>query len=158
MMNRFTVDRFAAGALAGLVATVPMTLAMFVLRRTLPTSEENPLPPEEITAELAERAGIPPHRDEDALRLVSLAGHFAFGTAAGALYAPLAPKPDRLPVVRGVAYGLGLWTVNYLGWLPGAGLIPSPTKQPARLAVMMGLAHVVWGGVLGERMDRWTRE
>lgn len=153
------MNRFVAGALAGLTATVPMTLGMMVLRRLLPTPDQAPLPPEEVTGELAEKAGIPPNGDEDALRLLSLAGHFAFGTAAGALYAPLAaPKRELSPVARGVGYGLGVWAVSYLGWLPGTGLIPHPSEQPARLGVMMGLAHVIWGGALGPLTERWTRE
>lgn len=153
------MNRFAAGALAGLAATVPMTLAMLILRRVLPTSEEAPLPPEEITARTTEKTDALPDRDEDELRPLSLAAHFGFGALAGALYAPLAAREGRLPpTVRGVGYGLGVWAVSYLGWLPGVGLLPPATEQPARLGVMMSLSHVVWGGVLGHLAEHWGRE
>lgn len=153
------MNRFAAGALAGLTATVPMPLAMIVLRRLLPTSDETPLPPEQITAETVEKTGAAERPDPGALRPLALAAHLGFGAAAGALYAPLAaPKRDLPPAARGVGYGLGVWAASYLGWLPGAGLLPHATEQPTRLGVMMGLSHVVWGGVLGHLTERWAGE
>ncbi len=107
------MNRFAAGALAGLAATVPMTLAMLALRRALPTPDEAPLPPEEITAGMTEKTEALPSRDEEEVRPLSLAAHFGFGAVAGALYAPLADGEEGLPpVARGIGYGLGVWAAS----------------------------------------------
>jgi hypothetical protein len=51
------------GALAGFVATVPMSAAMLTMHRLLPEHEQYPLPPHEITAELAEKADMEEHLD-----------------------------------------------------------------------------------------------
>lgn len=47
-----------AGAIGGLIATAPMTVFMLAAHRFLPWFEQYPLPPREITEELAERVGI----------------------------------------------------------------------------------------------------
>jgi uncharacterized membrane protein YagU involved in acid resistance len=59
------------------------------------------------------------------------------------------PLRDRYPVVTGVAYGLLVWTVSYLGWIPPAGLMPPATRQPRARRDMMIVAHVVWSAALG---------
>ena len=46
------------GALAGLAATAPMSLAMKLLHEQLPTHEQYPLPPREVVMEVAEKAGV----------------------------------------------------------------------------------------------------
>src|SRR5436190_911638 len=51
-----------AGALAGLAATVPMTLAMELMYRQLPPRQRYPLPPRLITQRLARRARRRPPR------------------------------------------------------------------------------------------------
>jgi hypothetical protein len=46
------------GALSGCVATVPMTAAMLAWHRRLPLPERYPLPPRQITMNVARRLGI----------------------------------------------------------------------------------------------------
>ena len=43
------MERFLSGAIAGLGATVPMTLAMIAMHRHLPAAAAHPLPPRRIT-------------------------------------------------------------------------------------------------------------
>ena len=47
--NTMPVSSLVTGAVAGLGATIPMTLAMEVMHRSLPQHERYPLPPREIT-------------------------------------------------------------------------------------------------------------
>jgi hypothetical protein len=52
-----SVSSLVTGAVAGLGATLLMTLAMEVMPRSLPQHERYPLPPREITEELVAQAG-----------------------------------------------------------------------------------------------------
>ena len=145
-----------SGAVAGFAATAPMTAAMVAMHRHLPRQERYPLPPRQITEELAEEAGINDELSEPHWRAATLFNHFACGAAAGAVYAPLARDVPIHPVAKGVAFGLAVWTVSYLGLLPAAGILPPATRHPARRNALMIAAHVVWGaatGVLADRLD-----
>ena len=46
------------GALAGVIATVPMTLFMLLMHRLLPKWQQYALPPERITTRLAKRGTV----------------------------------------------------------------------------------------------------
>ena len=138
-----------AGALAGLAATVPMTLAMEAMHRRLPHHERYALPPRKITmrAAGAARAG---HRLDESERLgLTLAAHFGYGTAAGALYGPLANRVKGPAAVKGMGYGLLVWAGSYLGLLPALGLLSPATDHPPRRNALMIAAHLVWGATLG---------
>ncbi|MES2465258.1 MAG: hypothetical protein V4671_32230, partial [Armatimonadota bacterium] len=50
------MNRIVKGLIAGVAATVPMTLLMVVWHRRLPRTEQYPLPPHEITMNAAEDA------------------------------------------------------------------------------------------------------
>jgi hypothetical protein len=128
-----------SGALAGLVATMAMTAAMRRLHRHLPAGERYPLPPREIVDRIA---GLD---NEVTARTATMLSHFGFGATAGALFA--LPPMQRL---GGVIYGLGIWTVSYLGWIPVLGILAPATRHPARRNLLMLGAHVVWGLVLAK--------
>lgn len=147
---------FLTGALAGLTATVPMTAALEIMHRRLPKRERYPLPPRQIAMRLAEEAGIKEHLDEPERQHLTLAGHFAYGTATGALYAPLAQKLSLPPLLGGVAYGLAVWAGSYLGWLPALGILRPATEHPPRRTALMIAAHIVWGTVTGILVDHFT--
>jgi uncharacterized membrane protein YagU involved in acid resistance len=147
-----------SGALAGCIATAPMTAAMEGMYRLLPRQEQYPLPPSEITAELTEQAGVRDDLNTDQHVGLTLVNHFAYGTAAGALYAPLAKYLPIPPAVKGIAFGLLVWTVSYLGWLPAMGIMRPATEHPQGRNVLMILAHVVWGLVTGVLTSRLARE
>jgi uncharacterized membrane protein YagU involved in acid resistance len=136
------------GAVAGLAATVPMTTAMDLMHRTLPEEEQYPLPPHEITMEVAEGAGVRHRMDQPSRVTATLVSHFGYGVATGALYGEIEDRVNLPPVVKGVAYGLGVWAVSYLGLLPAVGILESATKHPARRNAVMIAVHVVWGSAL----------
>ena len=153
------MNRILLGALAGLAATGPMTLAMKLMHERLPREEQYPLPPRQVTEGLAEKAGVNEHLDEEEREAATWASHFAFGAAAGALYGAVSgEKLDQRPVLAGVGFGLAVWAGSYLGWLPAAGLISPATEHPARRNALMVAAHAVWGAGVGLALERLSDE
>ncbi|MEX0750042.1 MAG: DUF1440 domain-containing protein [Dehalococcoidia bacterium] len=138
-----------AGSVSGLVATAPMTLAMAVLHGRSPWNARDPLPPREITEELAERTGLAESMDEREVRAVTTANHFAYGAATGSLYGVLADRVAVPRVVSGLLFALSVWTISYMGWLPALRIMPPATQQPADRNAVMIAAHVVWGISMG---------
>lgn len=143
------------GALAGCIATAPMTIAMEALFRLLPRPQQYPLPPSEITASVTDSAGIDQHLDQHEHVALSLVNHFAYGATCGAIYGTVARSVPVAPVVRGTAFGLLVWTISYLGLLPALGILRPATEHPPARNLLMIAAHVVWGAVLGVLADRW---
>jgi hypothetical protein len=137
------------GAVAGLAATVPMSLAMKLMHEQLPEHEQYPLPPRAVTMEVAERAGVREHLDEGEREAATWAAHFGYGAACGALYGALAAGSRVPPLAAGVGFGLAVWAGSYLGWLPAAGILRPATEHPPRRNALMMAAHVVWGAGLG---------
>jgi uncharacterized membrane protein YagU involved in acid resistance len=87
--------------------------------------------------------------DEDERNGLTLLAHFGYGTAVGALYAPIAPRGWAASTLGGVGYGLLVWAGSYLGLLPAIGLLSPATRHPPRRNALMIAAHVVWGATLG---------
>jgi hypothetical protein len=131
--SRFT------GALGGLVGTAAMTAAMRRLHGRLHEAERYPLPPREIIQSVARQTGM--EREVD-LQDLTLGAHFAYGAAAGALYALARPSDG---IVAGAGYGLAVWAASYLGWIPGLAILEPATRHPRRRNGLMLAAHVVWG-------------
>src|SRR5688500_16069391 len=149
------MNRILSGALAGLAATAPMSLAMKLMHEQLPREEQYPLPPREIAEEVAEKAGVVEHMDEGQRQAATWASHFAYGAACGALYGALSGEgADERPVLAGAGFGLAVWAGSYLGWLPAAGILAPATKHPARRNALMIAAHLVWGATAGLAVER----
>jgi putative membrane protein len=64
---------------------------------------------------------------------------------AGALYGPLAEKIPLPAALKGALWGMVVWSVSYLGWIPAAHILPLATHAPARRNFLMIVAHLVWG-------------
>lgn len=141
------------GALAGFAATVPMTALMEVLHRQLPGHERYPLPPGEITSKVAEEAGVDQHLDQPRHLAVTLAAHFGYGAAVGAIYGPLSRLVPLPRPISGLIYGLGVWLTSYLGLLPALGILRPATGHPPRRNWLMIAAHLVWGVAAGLAVD-----
>ena len=130
-------SRLLTGALAGVVATAPMTAAMTHLHRGLAGRNRYPLPPREIVGSVA-----PPLKGAAASD-ATIAAHFAYGALCGAAFAALSPKPT---IATGVAGGVGIWLASYFGWVPSINILRPASRHPASRNALMILAHVVWGG------------
>lgn len=161
------MNKYAAGAFAGLLATVPMTLAMTRLFPYLPRRQRYPLPPHEITVHAAERTGLAEHLPPERRTAATLAAHFGFGALSGALYPVTAARLHTPTALNGAVFGVAVWGLGYLGWVSGLGLLRPATDHPKKRVGLMILAHLVWGpataglaNVLasgGSRDSRWIK-
>ncbi|MBV9691212.1 MAG: hypothetical protein JO202_16050 [Ktedonobacteraceae bacterium] len=145
------------GALAGLIATGPMTLFMLATQRLLPKGHQYALPPEIITGELAQRMNVRPNLNKPQLLGATLVSHFGYGAGMGILYSPLSKLP--LPsALKGVLFGVMVWAASYLVLLPMLGMSETGHREPSLRNFMMIGAHVVWGSVMGVVADMLVRE
>jgi uncharacterized membrane protein YagU involved in acid resistance len=122
---------------------------MLATQRFLPKRQQYALPPEIITEELAHRMHVRWHMNKKQVEGATLVSHFGFGAAMGALYGALGKKVPLPSPVKGVLFGLVVWTASYLGLLPLSGMSESGQREPGRRNLMMIAAHVVWGSTLG---------
>lgn len=159
-----TFSDILRGAVAGLMATIPMTVSMLLMHRFLPKQHQHPLPPREITEtavnkaeEKAEEAGAEKHLDEQERTTATWVSHFAYGASVGALYAPVAKKIPMPLELSGIAFGLTVWAGSYLGWLPAMHILHPEEEHPSRHALMIA-AHVVWGSSMGALLGDSKRE
>lgn len=143
-----------AGAVSGLAATAPMTVAMEAMFPELPLLQRYPLPPRGITMNVADSLGIKQEMNESQRKALTLASHFGYGAAMGSMYAAV---QRHLPgPLGGAAFGLGVWAANYLAMLPAARLYPHAAHSPPERNLLMIAGHLIWGAALGALMDRRT--
>jgi uncharacterized membrane protein YagU involved in acid resistance len=142
-MARRLSDAPVLGALAGLIATFAMTAAMAAMQRR--GRDQTALPPS-----LLLRSTVLAKAAERHPALVTFA-HFAFGAAAGGLFAGLTARRDP---VAGIGWGLLVWAGSYAGWVPATGMTPPAVRQSTERNLLMILAHVVWGTVLAASLKR----
>lgn len=138
------------GAVAGFVATLPMSIAMRKLHGSLPDRERYPAPPRELIDSTTDEA-VP----EEPARDLTIAAHHLYGAATGALVAAAVPRAGP---VAGAAAGVAVWTGSYLGWIPTVGLLRPATDHPGRRNAMMLAAHLVWGAATALTFRELVRE
>jgi len=143
------------GGSGGGVGTMVMSLVMLGARRAGLVGE---LPPGRMAAALLDAVGLrgAPGWARDTLAVVL---HLGFGAAAGSFFALLRVRLRMpvVPVLQGMAYGLVVWFVSYMGWVPAFGLLPAATRDEPRRPVVMVLAHLIYGAVLGALVGRRSR-
>lgn len=144
-----TSKSLSRGLLAGCAATVPMTVFMIAARRLLPENQRYSLPPYQITMRAADAVGVAQDMDKPQRIGATWLGHLGYGSAMGGVYACTAEKVSAPPLAKGVIYGLLVWAIGYLGWLPLAGILNMPDEQSTRRNILMIAAHVIWGATLG---------
>ncbi len=136
------MNRLLSGAIAGFVATIPMTCLIELGRRT--RMLWNP-PPKQITRSAARKVGIFQRPSAEALKVEWVVAHFGYGAACGAIYGatkPILPADAR---IAGLLFGEAVWAVSYLGYVPALGLYPWPKDDSkSRMAVMIA-AHAIYG-------------
>lgn len=145
------------GAAAGFAAAMPMTVVMEAMRAALPREQYRRMPPREIVdrtvAKTEEVTGEDVDLDRgDRIALTTFA-HFAFGTAAGAIYASTLGS-RRSSVFTGIAYGLAVWAFAYGVGLPSLGLHPAATEDTKDRNEVLIASHAVWGAVLGSLIEK----
>jgi uncharacterized membrane protein YagU involved in acid resistance len=154
------MKRFFVGILAGTAATVPMSVVMQALHRW-PRREAASLPPRQITYRIARRTGAARQLDKNGLQALTWINHFGYGAGMGGLYVLLTSRIKAHPVLKGAAWGMIIWTISYLGWLPAAGILPPATQHTKRRNSLMLISHLVWGvttAILADRSHRLGSE
>jgi uncharacterized membrane protein YagU involved in acid resistance len=140
----------AAGSLAGLVATVPMTATMLFVSRFFTRSRQHLREPRHVTNVALYRTGLSQSDAvDDQQGAIQLAAHVAYGAAAGSIYPAVEryiPLPEKY---QGAAFGLGVYAASYVGWLPALDVLPPPQRRPAGRTAVLVAAHSVWGASLG---------
>lgn len=145
------------GALAGAIATGPMTVFMVAAHRYLPLHQRHSLPPRAITMDLLNRVNLKQHLNRKQRRRATWIAHIAYGTGVGAAYGSFSRFVPLPPPVKGIAFALVVWAGSYLGWLPAFGVSGSAPKQPIRRNLLMIAAHVVWGACAGPIAARFEQ-
>lgn len=143
-------SRLVLGAIAGFVATLPMSIAMRKLHGDLPTKERYPAPPRELIDSVTAQAA-----PEEPARDLTIAAHHLYGAATGALVAAVLPRAGP---ITGAAAGVAVWTGSYLGWIPAVGLLRPANDHPGRRNGMMIASHLVWGAATALGYRELVRE
>ena len=100
------------------------------------------------------RGELPRPRAHTTVMLACACG-MTYGAAMGSLYAlARSQRPRNDAVASGMAFGIAVWAVSYLGLLPALKLYRSATEEPTERNVLMIGAHLVWGASLGLLADR----
>lgn len=133
-----------AGAVWGAPATVVMGVVMLAATATGISPMPRPIPAALVSHALGRSPG-------PLLVTLAVTAHLAYGAVAGAV---LAGFVRRVTVWRAAGYGVVLWVLMGLVWMPylgwglfGAGVTP-------KIAVATLVLHLVYGVTLGLLLDR----
>ncbi len=140
------------GAVGGTVGTAAMSVGMLAAKKSGLMGAQ---PPELITAAALDASGMH-NRSRGTQDALSLATHFGFGIASGALFAVL-HRRLRLPIppiLHGVVFATLVWLVSYKGWVPALHIMPPPEHDRPGRPTAMVLAHWIFGSVLAIVVER----
>ncbi len=146
----------SAGAIGGLVATLPMSAVMIAAQRAGLMGE---MPPRKITEAALEAAAADDDVPSPATDALTVAVHFGFGAVSGAVFGLVHGRlPRFVPgVPHGMVFGALVWAGSYMGWVPALGIMPSVPRDRTGRPESMVVAHLVFGAVLGAVVERLTR-
>ena len=156
-MNR-SLQAMKHGTYAGALATTAMTAVMKAGQWTGFYRLE--IAPKQITDTALDKAGLRRETSEDEEIFLTALNHWTYGTGSGILFGLLRRRID-LPLpgsIQGIIFGLTLWAVSYMGWVPAVGLMPAVWNQRRDRAIELLLAHVVYGATLGFTFDALEHE
>lgn len=134
-----------AGAAWGAVATVVMSAVMLAGVATGVSPMPEPIP----VALVEHTLGMGPM---PALLALGVVAHLSYGAGAGLVFAGLT---RRASVVTGLVYGVALWLLMDLVWLPYLGWGLFGTSITPAIAAATLLLHLIYGATLGGLLGRW---
>ena len=141
----------ALGGVGGAVATLAMTVTLMAAKKLGLLGK---LPPKKIVQGVRRRMGLF-GVSRGAENAATIAAHWGFGIAAGALFGLFHPRPRGVvsSSLLGAGYGAAIFTSSYYGWVPALGFMEPPHRdRPFRPASMVA-GHLVFGSVLGAFVD-----
>lgn len=139
------MNAIVRGALAGTVATGFMSIAMVAGRAAGLLGEP---PPKHITERVEQEAGVRHKLSYSAFQSSWMLAHLGYGAAGGVLFSlgrRLLPSSDG---AAGLTFGGLVWSVSYLGLMPGLKLYPWPGEDSTTRQGVMIAAHGVYGVAL----------
>jgi hypothetical protein len=138
-------SRFLSGLGWGIVATVAMSIPMIAgaVAGFLPMPR--PIPAAIVGTILGQALPQP------ALMVLAAGSHLAYGGVAGGILAMLT-RP--VTVVKGLGWGVLLWAVMGVAWLPFLGWGIFGTGISPRVTVATFVLHLIFGVTLGWLTDR----
>lgn len=130
------MNTYAAGAMAGLVATVVLSLIMMM------KAAMGLMPELDVIAMLAGMMG-----GSEAIGWIA---HFAIGVMWGLLFAAIAPTlPGDSHWVKGALFLLGPWLVMMVVLMPMAGAGLFGMNMGIMAPIMTLVLHLIFGAVMG---------
>jgi hypothetical protein len=146
------------GALAGAVATVPMTWMMITGRQYLPESElRRPLPPAELLEDIERKTGVA--LDSESHRAAVYVSHFGYGAFSGVVFALTLGRIRKVPVwLSAPGFGLAVWAASYLGWIRAAGSGAEARRSSSERNSLMVVSHLIWGLAIASLIRRKPTE
>jgi uncharacterized membrane protein YagU involved in acid resistance len=151
-LRKASMNGAMRGILGGFAATTAMSIPMLAAQRLGWMATQ---PPERITATALKATSVNA-ATEGTHDLVAVAAHYGFGIGCGALFGMLHDRwrPPGPAILHGVAFGLCVWALSYLGWIPSLRILPPAHRdRPGRRRTMV-VSHVVYGVVLGATASR----
>ena len=145
------MNRYLIGAVAGVIATAVMTVAMTLGK--LAGLMSTP-PPEQVTAKVTQLAGVDAHAPEHEFTTGSLIAHHGFGAVAGVIYVAIRRFLPASSPLAGLIFGGLVWVTAYAGYLPALKLYPWPDDDRHSRTAVMIVAHAVFGTTLAETEKR----
>lgn len=132
-----------SGALAGLVATAPMSL-FEGKAQSVSRSREGDNASEKVVREISQGvAGVEP--PQEATRAGGVAAHFALGTIAGAAYGVAAEYEPKVTAGFGTLFGMAVMLLADDAMLTALRLAPPPQQRPASHHAYSLGSHLVYG-------------
>jgi len=133
-----------AGAAAGFVATLPMTITMLAIQGFVPWRHRTKLEPRRVSEDMLKRVGIDDLSEKET-KAATVAAHFAYGAGCGLVYGMTESALPLPQGTRGPLFGLAVWVASYAGWLPTLGTLPPPNRYPQSRTALLIASHLVWG-------------
>lgn len=137
-------QRLAAGAGWGVVATVVMSVVMLVATATGVAPMPKPVP----AALVAQTLGSLP---QPVLLVLAVVAHLTYGAVAAAVLTGLV---RQVSVWIAVGYGVLLWALMGLVWLPYLGWGLFGTAVTPAIAVATLVLHLIYGATLALVLNR----
>lgn len=148
-------NQVLCGAVAGVAGAVVMTIPIVVSQRL--RLFHTP-PPEEISDNVARRTWLLPDPSHRVFPVLWIAAHLGYGATCGTLFSLLRRwLPGWLPGSArsaGPVFGLSVWAVGYLGFVPALRLYPWPANDSRPRQVVMIVAHGLFGLTVAGVDDR----
>jgi len=137
------MNRYASGMVAGLAATIVLSLIMLFKAGMGIMPQLNVI--QMLAQMLHARMGLPPSP------LLGWLMHFAIGTVLwGLLFALLVDSlPGKTPLAKGLVFSTGAWLVMMVIAMPMAGAGPFGLSIGPMAPVMTLVLHWIWGAILG---------